>query len=554
MISLLAKKLMQAARRSCCHLCTFEAGSVSGCTDCGNRADAEKVFGRQSRHDLARKLMQAARSLWETELQEVLRDAQIAATVQVFGRQSPHDQSFGKEADARCEVFGRQSRHEQPFRKEADASCEARLLPSAAHFEAGRVFWDAQIATTVHVFGRLHRHDSACKEADASCEVLRRQHLHVQPFRKEADASCEVFGRQSRHDQPFCKEADASCEARLLPSVAPFEAGSVSGCTDCGNRAGAGCCQLLHPLKQEVFRDAQIAATVQVFGRQSPHDQPFRKEADASCEARLLRRGCCHLLHPLKQEVIRDAQIAATVQVFGRQSPHDQPFCKEADASCEARLLPSVAPFEAGSVSGMHRLRQPCRRGCCHLLHPLKQEVFRDAQIAATVQARLLPSVAPFEAGSDSGCTDCGNRAGAGCCQLLHPLKQEVFRDAQIAATVQVFGRQSPHDQPFRKEADASCEARLLRRGCCHLLHPLKQEVIRDAQIAATVQVFGRQSPHDQPFCKEADASCEARKLMQAARSLEDRVLMISLSARKLMQAARHGTMLGFSVQEFQRK
>ena len=73
------------------------------------------------------------------------------------------------------------------------------------------------------------------------------------------------------------------------------------------------------------------------------------------------RRGCCHLLHPLKQEVIRDAQIAATVQVFGRQSPHDQPFCKEADASCEARLLPSVAPFEAGSVSGMHRLRQPCR-------------------------------------------------------------------------------------------------------------------------------------------------------------------------------------------------
>ena len=64
------------------------------------------------------------------------------------------------------------------------------------------------------------------------------------------------------------------------------------------------------------------------------------------------RRGCCHLLHPLKQEVFRDAQIAATVQVFGRQSPHDQPFRKEADASCEARLLPSVAPFEAGSDSG----------------------------------------------------------------------------------------------------------------------------------------------------------------------------------------------------------
>ena len=52
-------------------------------------------------------------------------------------------------------------------------------------------------------------------------------------------ATVQVLRRQSRHDQPFCKEADASCEARLLPSVAPFEAGSVLGNTDCGNRAGA---------------------------------------------------------------------------------------------------------------------------------------------------------------------------------------------------------------------------------------------------------------------------------------------------------------------------
>ena len=51
-------------------------------------------------------------------------------------------------------------------------------------------------------------------------------------------ATVQVFGRQSRHDQSFGKEADARCEARLLPSVAPFEAGSVLGCTDCGNRAG----------------------------------------------------------------------------------------------------------------------------------------------------------------------------------------------------------------------------------------------------------------------------------------------------------------------------
>ena len=47
-----------------------------------------------------------------------------------------------------------------------------------------------------------------------------------------------LCGRQSRHDQPFRQEADESCEVRLLPSVAPFEAGSVLGYTDCGNRAG----------------------------------------------------------------------------------------------------------------------------------------------------------------------------------------------------------------------------------------------------------------------------------------------------------------------------
>ena len=111
--------------------------------------------------------------------------------------------------------------------------------------------------------------------------------------------------------------------------------------------ARRGCCHLLHPLKQEVFWDAQIAATVQVFGRQSRHEQPFRKEADASCEARLLP----YAAHFEAGRVFRDAQIATTVHVFGRLHRHDS-ACKEADASCEARLLPSVAPFEAGSVWG----------------------------------------------------------------------------------------------------------------------------------------------------------------------------------------------------------
>ena len=169
--------------------------------------------------------------------------------------------------------------------------------------------------------------------------------------------------------------------------------------------ARRGCCHLLHPLKQEVFWAAQIAATVQVF----VGDRVVMISLFARKLTQAARCGCCHVLHPLKQEVFWDTQIAATVQVFGRQSRHDQSFGKEADASCEARLLPSVAPFEAGSVSG---------------------------------------------------CTDCGNRAGAekaaSSCSAF---------PQQIAATVQVFGRQSRHDQPFGKEANASCEAAI----CCTL-------------------------------------------------------------------------------------
>ena len=112
-------------------------------------------------------------------------------------------------------------------------------------------------------------------------------------------------------------------------------------------QARRGCCHLLRPLKQEVFWDAQIAATVQVLRRQHLHVQPSARKLMQAA-----RRGCCHLLHPLKQEVFWDARIAATVQVLRRQHLHVQPFHKEADASCEARLLISVAPFEAGSVLG----------------------------------------------------------------------------------------------------------------------------------------------------------------------------------------------------------
>ena len=51
-------------------------------------------------------------------------------------------------------------------------------------------------------------------------------------------ATVQVLRRQDR--QCLWMKTDASCEARLLPSVAPFEAGYVLGCTDCGNRAGLG--------------------------------------------------------------------------------------------------------------------------------------------------------------------------------------------------------------------------------------------------------------------------------------------------------------------------
>ena len=111
--------------------------------------------------------------------------------------------------------------------------------------------------------------------------------------------------------------------------------------------ARRGCCHLLHILKQEeCFGMHRLRQPCMSLEDCIVMIQPARKLMQAA------RRGCCHLSHPLKQEVFRDAQIPATVQVLRRQHLHVQPFRKEADASCEARLLPSVAPFEAGSVLG----------------------------------------------------------------------------------------------------------------------------------------------------------------------------------------------------------